>query len=112
MLPAGKRDRRLKLQRAQTQKNDLNEDVITWVTFATVFAEKTDVSDGERVRAAEVGAELTTRFRILYSNQVSDLSPRDRCVLGTLVYDITGVKEIGRRVGLEITASARQDLVE
>lgn len=112
MLPAGKRDRRLKLQRAHTQKNSLNEDVHTWVTLATVWAEKLDVSDGERVQAAEVGANLTTRFRILYSSTVADLNPRDRCVLGTLVFDIVGVKELGRREGLEITANARTDLIE
>jgi SPP1 family predicted phage head-tail adaptor len=112
MLPAGKRDRRLKLQRAYTQKNSLNEEVQTWVTLATVWAEKLDVSDGERVQAAEVGANLTTRFRILHSSTVADLNPRDRCVLGSLVYDIVGCKEIGTREGIEITANARPDLVE
>lgn len=108
-MPAGVRDRRIKLQRALTSKNALNEDVTTWGTFATRWAEKRDVSDGEQMRAAEVGATLTTRFRVLHDSETATLTPRDRLLLDGLVYEITGIKEIGTRVGVEITATARPD---
>lgn len=108
-LPAGKRDRRIDLQRATLVKDEFNEDVPTWFTFATVWAEKRDVSDGERVKAAEVAAEISTRFTILWSTQVSDLSPKDRILFGDRVFDIYSVKELDRRKGIEITATARAD---
>lgn len=108
-LPAGKRDQRIDLQRATLVADDFNEDMQTWITFATVWAEKRDVSDGERVKAAEVAAEISTRFTILWSQQVADLSPKDRVLFGDRVFDIYSVKELDRRKGLEITATARAD---
>lgn len=110
-LAAGRLDRRVRLMQARTVKNALNEDVVSWVTLATVYGSKTDVSDGERVRAAEVAAVITTRFVVRYSMTTRQLTPRDRVVLDGLVYDIVGIKEVGRREGLEITANARPDVV-
>jgi hypothetical protein len=40
---------------------------------------------------------------------VADLSPKDRLTFDGRVFNIIGVKEIGRREGLEISASARAD---
>ncbi len=40
---------------------------------------------------------------------MSDIDPKDRVRFEGRVYDIVGVKEIGRREGLEITAVARPD---
>ena len=76
-------------------------DIETWQPFATVWASKLDVSDGERVAAAEVSAQITTRFQILWSRSVADVSPRDRCECQGLTYDIVAVKELGRRDGFD-----------
>lgn len=108
--PAGARDRRITLQRASIVKNALNEDVTTWLELATVWAEKLDVSDRERVAAAEVAAEITTRFRILWSTNLANLNPKDRLTFDSKVYDIVVAKEMGRREGIEISANARSDL--
>lgn len=108
-LPAGKRDRRIVLQRATSTKNGLNEDVKQWSALGTRWAEKLDVSDGEQLRAAQMGATITTRFRVLRDSLTATLTPRDRIVLGSLVYEITGIKEIDPD-GLEITTTARPDL--
>ena len=109
-LPAGARNRRITLQRALTTKNALNEDVKTWGTIGKRWAEKLDVSDGEQLRAAQMGATITTRFRVLRRDAVNaSLTARDRIVLGALVYEITGIKEVDPD-GLEITATARPDL--
>jgi len=109
-LPAGKRDRRIVLQRATSTKNGLNEDVKQWSALGTRWAEKLDVSDGEQLRAAQMGATITTRFRVLYDSLTSTLTPRDRLLLGSLVYEIMGIKGIGAREGMEITTTARPDL--
>jgi SPP1 family predicted phage head-tail adaptor len=108
-LYAGARDRRITIQRATSAPNALNEPVLTWTDLATVWAEKFDVSDGERLQASEVDAEITTRFRILWSSQVADVNPKDRVSYAGRLYDIWGVKEIGTREGIEITATARAD---
>lgn len=110
-LPAGARNRRITLQRALTTKNALNEDVKTWGAIGKRWAEKLDVSDGEQLRAAQMGATITTRFQVLHDSLTSTLTARDRLLLGSLVYEISGIKEVGgTNVGLEITATARPDL--
>jgi len=108
-LPAGKRDTRIEVLRSVTFKDALNADIASWSTVGTIWAAKADVSDGERVRAAEVGAILTSRFRVLRNAFTRTITPRDRIVIGAQTFDITGIKELDR-VGFEITAAARQDL--
>lgn len=109
-MRAGDLDRRVTLMRASTAANSFNELVETWSPLATVWASKTDVSDGERFRAAAVGATIDARFQIRWSATVSTVGPRDQLVCEGRTYDISGVKEIGRRLGLEITATARNDV--
>ncbi len=106
---AGKLDRRITLQRASVTTNEYGEEVPTWLTLATVWASKKDVSDGERIAAAEVAAEIGTRFQIRWDSSWSDLSPLDRVVYDGRTYNISAVKEIGRREGLEISAAARAE---
>ena len=73
-------------------------------------AAKSDVSDGERWRAGEVQAHITTRFTVRWSAFTADLTPRDRLTCEGRSYDISGIKETGgRRRWLEITAAARAD---
>lgn len=106
---SGKLDRRVKFQRA-TLVDDGFSGVETFADHGSpVWASKQDVSDGERWRAGEVAAHITTRFVVRYSAFSADLTPKDRLVVDGVTYGITGVKEIGRREALEITASARAD---
>ena len=77
---------------------------------ATVWAFKHDISDTERLHGAEVGSTLTTRFVIRWSKTVTDFNTKDRLVCEGLEYGVVGVKELGRRQYLEITAAARSDL--
>jgi len=106
---AGPLDRRVTLRRAAETTNDLNEKVQTWADLVTVWGSKTDVSDGERVRAQAIGSSITTRFQVRWSSITETVTPKDRVVCEGREYEITGVKEIGRRVGVEITATARTD---
>lgn len=82
----------------------------TWNTYGEpVWASKRDVSDGERYRAGEVSARLMTRFQVRWNETTSAITPKDRLECEGLTYDIVGIKELGRRVGREITAAARAD---
>lgn len=76
-----------------------------------VWASKSDISDGERWRASEVQAHITTRFLVRYSAFTAGITPKDRLVFEGRTYDIHGIKEPPRtrRQWIEITASARND---
>lgn len=108
-MRAGSLDRRLTIERATETRDAFNEPVLTWAPLATVWAGYTPVSDGERFRAGERAADISARFVIRHSSQVAGLSPKDRAVFEGAAYDILNVKEVGRRVGLEITCAARGD---
>lgn len=108
-LPAASLDRRLLLRKRVVTPNSLNEEVETFTDLARVWTSRMDVSDAEKVRAQQVGAEITTRFQIRWASAWASLNPKDRCVCEDREYEITAVKELGRRVGMEITACARAD---
>ena len=110
-ITAGKLNRKITIQhKTGVTQNELGEEVATWAAFASVYASKHDVSDAERVAAAEVSATITTRFRIRWSSTLAAVNPGDhRVILDGTTYDLTGVKELGTREGLELTAAARAD---
>ena len=103
-------DRRVQFER-YTATDDGFGVVETWAAHGSpVPAERRDVSDAERMRANEVQAHITSRFRVRSSAFTRDLSPKDRLTCEGLVYDISGIKQLDRRRTLEITAAARADL--
>lgn len=108
-MDAGRLDRRIVLKTRKAGTNAFGEPVDEWDTLATVWANVVPVSDGERLRAGETLAAKRSRFTIRYSSAVSGIDPRDQLVYDGRTYDIDGVKEIGRREMLEITASARAE---
>lgn len=110
-LAAGKLDRRITLQRfTYTTDAGSGEQVKTWADLATRWASKRDASDSERIASAEISAEIGTRFTVHWDSTVADLNPKDRLVFDGRTYEIIAVKEIDRRVGIEISAIARSDL--
>lgn len=103
-------DRTVTLERfTSTQDEGSGEEIRTWAAVATVQASKRDVSDGERIASAEVASTITTRFQVRWDSAYSDLNPKDRLTCEGRIYNIEAVKEIGRRDGMEISASARSD---
>jgi SPP1 family predicted phage head-tail adaptor len=108
-MQIGRLDRRITIERATTAANDFNEPVQTWATLTEVWAHAAPVMDAEKVRAGETLALKSYRFTIRYSAIVADVDPRDRLTFDGRTFDIAGVKEIGRRQGLEITATARAE---
>ena len=107
---AGPLDRRITLQRFTAITDTASgEQVKVWSTLAARWASKRDVSDSERVASAEVSAEIGTRFVVRWSIAIEDLNPKDRLIFEDRTYEIVGVKELGRREGLEISAISRAD---
>lgn len=113
MIGAGELDRRVQFRRAALvdEGSGMAEQ---WVDYGSPrWASRTDISDGERWRAGEVQAHVTTRFVIRWSTFAAGLTAKDRLVCEGREYDISGIKEVGsRRTFLEITAAARADTVE
>ena len=109
-MTAGSLDRQIQLQRYTTSDDGFGA-VEAWADHGfPVWAKKTDLSDGERLRASEVSASITTRFLVRWSSFTAGLTPKDRLTSEGRTYNIFGIKEgTGRRQWLEITASARTD---
>ena len=112
-MSAGKLDRQIELQRTvPDQSNEFNEPVAVWSRIARVWAEKSDVSDGERAAAGQVGSFRVSRFKISSTSKVTrTVTPADRILYDDLIWNIHGVKETkdGRRRFLEITAATDTD---
>lgn len=109
-MDAGRLDRTITIRRVSVADvTGLIEPVETWSDIATVRAYAVPVSDAERARAGETLAQVRIRFTVRYSSQVSSIDPRDRLAFEGRTFDINGVKEVGRRQYLEITATARAE---
>lgn len=109
-MQAGRMDRRLRIAQGSYQSGQLQTTLVWAEDGPTVWAEKLEISDGERARQSGQEAAATTRFRIRWSAAVAGLNPKDRVVCEGRTYDVVGVKELGRREGLEITAMRREDV--
>ncbi len=100
-------DRVIRVERATVSLDAFGGAAPSWSVLADgVGAQVLAVSDGERVRAGELGAEITTRFRIGWG---LDVRVTDRVVYEGRVHEISAVKELGRGVGQELSAAARAE---
>ncbi|WP_332717347.1 phage head closure protein [Pelagibacterium mangrovi] len=113
-MDAGDLDRRITLHKAGEPQgeDDFGNPIPGEDINLTRWAEYLPVSDRERLAAMEVSASYTARFRIRWSQAVKSVDPTWRLTFEGRVYDISGVKELGRREGIEITASARAEAIE
>lgn len=110
MVEAGKLDRRIQFQRFTLTDDGFGQVEAFANLGSPIAAGKRDVSDGERMRAGEVSAQITSRFHVRSSAFTRDLTPADRLVYEGKTYNIYGIKELeGRKRLLEITAGARVD---
>lgn len=101
-------DRRVQFRRAVLTSG--MEQVETWADHgAAVWASRKDVRDSERMDMGQTIAVTVSRFTVRSSALTRGIGARDRFTCDGREWDILGIKEIGRRDRLEITASVRAD---
>lgn len=106
MVAAGTLDRRLIIRKAAfTRDAATNEEIPTWATLRQVWGTKIAKGESETIEAGALGANRVVTFRVRY---MADVTERDRINCEGLEYDIRGIREVGRREGLELTCEARQ----
>jgi SPP1 family predicted phage head-tail adaptor len=108
-MEAGKLDRRLTLLERTLTTNAANEEEEVFTDVGTVWASKKDVSDAERTKSQEVAATITTRFQVRHSSLSDEITPTWRVRCEGRTYDVRAKKELGRKVGWEISAEARAE---
>jgi SPP1 family predicted phage head-tail adaptor len=105
-MRAGKRDRRVVIERVVISRDAFNAPVETWVPLPPVWAGKVNKPGAERFAAQEVSGLAVRTFEIRYRR---DLTVKDRIVYDGRTWNITDVREIGRRKGIEIDCVARAE---
>ena len=106
MIGAGRLDRRVQFLRAAIIDGGMRQRRGDFLPYGSpVWASKTPISDGERFRADAVARDQTDRFVVRYSALTASITGKDRLICEGVTYGIAGRKEIGRREGIEITAS-------
>ena len=106
-MRAGDLDRSIDIQTSTATQNSVGEPILTWADVASaVPARVMPTRGGERFTAQQVVGDAVTTFRIRYRTGVT---VRNRIVYDGKNWDIRDVREIGRREGLEIDATARSD---
>jgi SPP1 family predicted phage head-tail adaptor len=102
---APKLDRRVSLQRRTLGGATVQgEQVETFTTYATVWAEKLEGGGREAFVASTTYAETTVRFRIRHR---TDVLVTDRAEFAGQSFDVIAVSEIGRKEGLELFCRAQ-----
>lgn len=96
---AGKLDRRITIQRKTVSHDALNEPVEVWNGLATVWAQRLGQTGQEFFANDQVLSEYKVIFRIRWRR---DLKDTDRVMFEGRAHDIHSIRELGRRVGLEL----------
>lgn len=101
-MRAGRLDRRITIQGKSTTQSDSGEEVVSWVDVATVWAEKVENRGSERFATRQFVGHAVTTFRFRWSSTVAVVTTEHRISYDGREFDITDVREIGRREGLEV----------
>ncbi len=99
------RDRKIIILQALTTENEAGEEVPgPWSEYASPWAAYQPVSDGERMRAAAVEQKTDARFQVVWTPRLALVDGEFRIRFDGADWRITGIKEVGFRERLEITA--------
>lgn len=103
-MTAGRRETEIEFQRATTTQDDYGEEVSTWTTVGTEWADVNWGRGDERRQAAmEQGSQPAT-FNVLENPMTRAVSVKDRIVLDGQNWDITSSVPGKRRGDRDITA--------
>lgn len=103
----GKLNKRITIRRAGAEtRNALNEPIASWADFGSFMAEQVQQRPTESWKAGQTAAQVERVWRIRWSERAASIAPRDRLVCDGREFELIGVTEIGRRVGIEIVGIA------
>lgn len=103
MTAAGRRNRRIVIQRATKTSDDHGEDVPSWATWCSPFANVRFGTSAERRSAASEQGSQAATFRVLATAKTRDVTVQDRITFDGGVWDIEGIAPIDR-TEVEFTA--------
>ena len=93
-MSAGRRDKRVTIQRQVTTQDSAGQVNNSWSVTATVWASIAPVTAREFFVASGERAEVTHRIGLVYGPTVV---PRDRIVYGSRIFDIRSVLNTDER---------------
>jgi SPP1 family predicted phage head-tail adaptor len=106
MVAAGTLNRRVDvLREVETGRDALNMPVKAWQTIRTVWAARSAKAESEGFDDA-TGQRVARRTVTFILRFTADLAPTDRLRCEGVTYNITGIRELGFRDSLEVTAEA------
>lgn len=98
-------DRKVTFLTSVVEKNDAGEmEAVGWQEGRKAWASYTPVSDGERLQAAAVQQKAEARFVVRWHASLASLDGENRLHFEGADWHVTGIKEVGRRRALEISA--------
>lgn len=100
-MRAGKLDRTITLERSVETVDDYGVTTSTWTPLATVRAQLVEQSTDEFLKTFAESSETAVAFRVRH---LADVRLTDRLVYAGSIFDLVGLKEIGRHRGLELRA--------
>lgn len=109
-MRAGDRDRRIRLQERQLTQGPSGEEVESWISLGLLWAGKRDMRADERWAANQLVAEISTVWTVNWFPAWETIGPdTHRLVYRDRIYEIHGLREIGRHEGIEIATAARAE---
>lgn len=103
-MESGKLDRLITLQRRTVAATDANGSAAqTFAAYDEVWAAKIDAGGREYFAGQQVQAEIVTRFKIRWRD---DVLPTDRITFDDKTFNISHIQELGRHEGLMLFATA------
>jgi head-tail adaptor len=110
-IDPGELDKRIEIWRTASRDDGIATVSGEPAELTRRWAKKTDISDGEKMRAEENAASLASRFLVRSDSVTRALNPgTDTIRWKGKVFEIVGVKDAGDRDdGIEITTSTRTE---
>lgn len=110
MIRAGSLNRRVQFLRAEEVKTPFASRPGDATPFGSkVWASREDLSDSEKAAGDIVFSGVSARFIVRSNTFTREITTKDHLTEGGTVFDIMGIKEIGRREAIEITGVAREE---
>ena len=97
--------RKIIIQRFAETKDDFGSAVKAWTTFKTIYANVTPISGREMHSSNRENIIRSASFYIYFD---STITVKDRISYNSETYDITYIRELGRRESMEISGEVRK----